>query len=276
MEIASKKAGLPAALLRNWRDALDEVWPRSQVTEMNAMRQAGWRVDRPDEYCRRCGATTGAGGSTAKGCGSCLGKKMPWNRVVRLGVYDDPISWWVWQFKYHHQWAWAKMLGPMIAGAIRESDLFVDGARAKPQAGTFVCHVPMHAVRRWRRGYDQARLLAKEVSAAMDWPMLPALRRVRNTKPQVSVPAAQRAANVKDSFAMDAVDLRGCCVWLIDDVKTTGATMLACAKLLRRSGASEVNLAVLAVARGRHEPPLRHRRGLAEDESGACGTFVRQ
>jgi ComF family protein len=224
----------------------------------------GWRVDHPNEYCLRCGATTGTDGATRRGCPNCLRQRLPWDRVVRLGVYDDPMSWWVWQLKYHKQWAWARVLGPILAESIREAEVHAArrSARAQPRAATFVVEVPMHPVRRWGRGFNQSRLLAQEISWATSWPLLPALRRVRNTRPQVTLPLSGRAANVRDSFAIDAVDLRGCCVWLIDDVKTTGATIRACAKLLKQNGASEINVAVLAVARGRHEPPLRHRRGL--------------
>ena len=74
------------------------------------------------------------------------------------------------------------------------------------------------------------------------------LRRTRYTHPQTSLPPAKRADNVRESVAARRVDLSGWHIWLIDDVKTTGATLAACTRLVRRAGASRVFIAVAAVA----------------------------
>jgi ComF family protein len=111
-----------------------------------------------------------------------------------------------------------------------------------------VCPVPMPWQRRLRRGYNQSALIGDAFSARCDWPVVPLLRRARYTPPQSALIASHRTRNVRRSFEVSRVDLSGWDVWLVDDVKTTGATLSACARLLKRAGADRVNVAVAAVA----------------------------
>ena len=75
------------------------------------------------------------------------------------------------------------------------------------------------------------------------------LRRQRRTVAQSTIQAQhERLANVRGAFVPHPVDLTGWTVWLVDDVKTTGATARECCRLLRAGGAERVNLVVLAVA----------------------------
>jgi ComF family protein len=142
--------------------------------------------------------------------------------------------------KFAGSWTWAAWFGRLLA------------QQALPIAAdaqhVIVCPVPLHWLRRWRRGYNQSHLLAAAFARAGGWPLTPILRRRRHAPPQTAVPASHRAANVRHCFALAPVDLSGCSVWLIDDVKTSGATAAACSRLLRRAGAQSVWLAVVAVA----------------------------
>jgi ComF family protein len=102
---------------------------------------------------------------------------------------------------------------------------------------SIVVPVPLHRVRERSRGFNQAAELARHLGV----PVVPALRRVRATASQADLPAARRHANVRDAFALRrGVDVRGLCVVLVDDVSTTGATLEACARVLRDAGAGEV------------------------------------
>ena len=78
--------------------------------------------------------------------------------------------------------------------------------------------------------------------------LLPLLKRPRWTHPQTTVIPSQRDANVKQSFAARRVDLTGYQVLLIDDIKTSGASVGACCKLLKECGARSIHVAVAAVA----------------------------
>jgi len=263
---APKKSML-ARLHDVWLAGLDDFWPRDQVTDVARWRELGWREDHADEYCPRCGATSGAGAASPNGCRLCFEKSVPWNRIARVCVYAEPLRHWIWQFKYHNHWAWSRVFGKMIARAICDAQQ-ADASRAtEPIAPmpTYLAYVPLHRFRRWRRGYNQAALLAEQISKIMHWPVLPILRRKRYTRHQISVGHKQRMSNVKRAMAIDDIDLTGCHVWLIDDVKTTGSTLGECVRLLRQSGA-EVSVAVIAVARSSDEPPLRHQRALEPQE----------
>jgi ComF family protein len=98
--------------------------------------------------------------------------------------------------------------------------------------------VPLHGARLRSRGFNQAHDLACHVGL----PVVRALRRTRHTHTQTTLPAGERHANVAGAFAPTraAARLRGTTVLLIDDVRTTGATLEACAVVLREAGVCEV------------------------------------
>jgi ComF family protein len=112
--------------------------------------------------------------------------------------------------------------------------------------------VPLHASRRRARGFNQALDLARHlnVDGLPVFPVYRALRRIRPTPTQTGLPAAQRHRNVRDAFApaRRAPSLRGAVVVLVDDVNTTGATLEACARVLREMGAGEVRAVTAARA----------------------------
>ena len=97
--------------------------------------------------------------------------------------------------------------------------------------------VPLHWSRRWRRGFNQAADLA----TCLGLPVLHALRRRRPTPSQTNLPVAARHRNVRGAFvSRRRVRIAGLVVVLVDDVRTTGATLDACAKALIEAGAKEV------------------------------------
>lgn len=102
--------------------------------------------------------------------------------------------------------------------------------------------VPLHPERQASRGYNQSELLAIQVGKARKLPVRTDLiTRTRHTLPQVHLNSRQRQENVRDAFApIQNGSLHGETVLLIDDVCTTGATLLACATALRTAGAGAV------------------------------------
>ena len=222
-----------------WSRFISDLFPDRCGTELRSAQARGWRFDEPAAYCRRCGHSASVAVQSVKGCPACFDRRFAWSRVVRLGRYRKPLDRWVHELKFESNWMWARVLGEAIADRLGEDDA---------PGGTVVCPVPMHAFREWRRGYNQSELLAHAIAERRGWRVAEALRRTRLTRAQSAVVLSQRAANVRRSFAAHAVDLAGYTVWLVDDVKTTGATLNACARLLRRAGAATVNLAVIAVA----------------------------
>jgi len=90
--------------------------------------------------------------------------------------------------------------------------------------------------------------MARVISVGRGWPTVSLLKRVRNTRPQTAVIPSARAANVRGALAARPFNLTGWDVWLVDDVKTTGSTLAACARLIRAGGAKSVSVAAVADA----------------------------
>jgi ComF family protein len=100
-----------------------------------------------------------------------------------------------------------------------------------------VVPVPLHSRRQRERGFNQADDLAR----LLGLPVARVLRRTRMTAPQVDLPAEARHRNVKGAFELAGqVKLDGLVLVLVDDVTTTGATLEACARVLKRAGTKEI------------------------------------
>lgn len=225
-------------LARHFAGDVGELFPSIVDNQVREATDNGWQPDDVSAYCGRCGSSVGPGEATQRGCSHCIRESIPWDAIVRLGAYKDPLESWVLSMKFHRTWQWAVWFGRQLAQRITINE----------HAQNVVCHVPMPRLRRWRRGYNQARLIARSLGKVKGLPVARLIRRRGWQHPQTTLPASLRAANVRNVFVMEPVDLKDCHVLLVDDVKTTGATLGACARLLKKAGASSVNCAVAAVA----------------------------
>ena len=228
-------------MIRGWAQQasglLDQVWPTVVADELAQV--ADWRPDPADDYCQRCGASAGPGAALADGCAFCRGQRVAWDRLTRLSLYDEPMDGWIKQMKFAKQWKWAAYFGEELAERV--------GEEIEP-GKMVVTYVPMHWRRRWRRGFNQAEIMARSLAKARGWPMVPLLKRSNWTPPQPAVMPSQRMQNVKHSFELHEVNLDGWQVLLIDDIKTSGATLGTCCKLMKEAGARSIQVAVAAVA----------------------------
>jgi ComF family protein len=108
--------------------------------------------------------------------------------------------------------------------------------------------IPLHKLRLMKRKYNQAALVAKELSNLSNLLYLPfAIKRLRNTKPQAGLSLKQREMNLKKVFSVNnKAAMKDKIVILIDDVVTTGATVRSCSQEILNSGAREVRVLSLA------------------------------
>lgn len=128
-----------------------------------------------------------------------------------------------------------------------------------------VVPVPLHWTREFSRGFNQAELLAREITRRRGLPYAPALRRIQATTSQARMSRSERRRNVATAFvARRPAAIAGKTVLLIDDVHTTGATLGACALALKRAGAKRVVALTLArVDRRESVEPIPRSRAAA-------------
>jgi ComF family protein len=166
-------------------------------------------------------------------CRRCRRMARALDRGRAAGHYQDALRDIIHAFKYEGRRTLAK---PLAALMHRQAGALLDDV-------DWIVPVPLHWRRERERGFNQASDLARALIATTPRPrLLHALRRVKHTTVQADLPAARRHKNVRDAFALSrrTHPLNGSCVLLVDDVSTTGATIEACARVLKDAGVKEV------------------------------------
>ncbi|QDU85354.1 DNA utilization protein GntX [Planctomycetes bacterium Pla163] len=159
---------------------------------------------------------------------------------------------WILRFKHGGRRDLARELGLLLAARLRVEGRAAHAAGSGPHlADCLVTSVPLHPLRRFERGYDQAALLANAVATELERPYVRALARGRATPPQGSPAARARERNVRGAFrgVRWRRPVKGRDVVLVDDVLASGGTASAATEtLLREGGARSVWIAVLGRA----------------------------
>jgi ComF family protein len=160
-------------------------------------------------------------------CPRCRRRPSAIAAARAVGEYDGSLRAIVHALKYDKRRSIARRLAARMEEAAGD---LLDGVDV-------AVPVPLHARRRRARGFNQAEEIAKHLGVRC----ADALRRIRHTPSQTDLPAARRHANVRGAFTMRRRHhLANLCVLLVDDVSTTGATLEACARVLRNAGVREV------------------------------------
>lgn len=192
------------------------------------------------DYCRRCGRDAGSAAILEGACPNCQGKEIYFDGIARSGVYAQNLKKMILDFK-NSKTELDSILGFLADSALQGSD-FIN------EIDCFV-PVPLHWSRKFIRGYNQAHVLTKKINHRK-FLINTDLIRIRRTKaqPTMTSPTA-RARNVAGAFAVrNGHKFAGKKICLVDDIKTTGATLNECAKTLKEAGAAKVFALVLAVA----------------------------
>lgn len=119
----------------------------------------------------------------------------------------------------------------------------------KPKSIDIITSVPLHKKRYHDRGFNQAELIAKHLSATWNIPYVSTLIRTENTTPQAQLTRKDRLHHLKKAFSLNQHNvsyIQGTSVLLIDDVSTTGTTLNECAKVLKQNQAELVTGMVFA------------------------------
>ena len=228
-------------MLRDWIEGLKAAtpgqcavcrgWPAQPVCEACIVRFA-----QPQPRCLTCALPAPAGVSQ---CGRCLREPPLLDRCLAAVSYSYPWSGLVTQFKFNGQPGWA---GPLAA--LMRSAPWVEPAL---EAADNVLPMPLSRERLAERGFNQALELARALAPGKLRSDL--LLRVRNTPAQAELGLAARLRHVKGAFAVEplqAAQVRGRRLVLVDDVMTSGASLFAAAAALRQAGALQITAIVLA------------------------------
>ncbi|MBL9148358.1 MAG: ComF family protein [Phycisphaerae bacterium] len=211
-------------------------------------------LDEIGAWCLRCGESVSAAEVTPRGCASCRGQRLPWKRFVRVAEYSASLATRINQVKHLRWSAMAEALGARLATQCRV------GLASPPD---LVVSIPMPWLRRWWRGIDHGAWLAGGVARSLGVPAI-SVGAQRSGPPQASRSRSERLRS-RHRFAIAKGERRlvGRRVLLVDDVRTTGATLRQFARLLRDAGAAEVAVGVVAVV-----PNPRRRVGISRKDAG--------
>ena len=194
-----------------------------------------------EPFCLKCGKPVE--NEDTEYCGDCLRKKHVFNEGRAALVYDEITSKSIYAFKYNARREYALFYARIISERLeRKIRLW------NPDA---IIPVPIHKSKLKSRGYNQAALIANELSKRLGIPCNEGiLIRRAPTKVQKNLSASQREINLKKAFIVkrNSVELKS--VLVVDDIYTTGSTMDAIASCLKGAGIGEVFFVTLCIGRG--------------------------
>jgi len=194
--------------------------------------------ERREPACPTCAGAVAPYEVSNGRCSECRRHPTRLQGTVRVGPYGRALGQLLRAYKFHGRAEMEPVLGRWLAQVVQRADWF-----ARIEA---VVSVPTHWKHRLTRPLYAAEVLASIVAKRTGLPHPPILRRVRAGPHQIGLGYTARAQNVRGAFAMrKGVVLRAARLLLIDDVKTTGATLDECTKVLRKGGAAEVYGAVV-------------------------------
>lgn len=184
--------------------------------------------------CQQCGLPFDAPLGDDVLCAACIADPPEFAAARAVLVYDDASRNLVLPLKHADR----------LEGAAAYAGWMRRVARSLPAEPDVIAAVPLHWTRLFRRRYNQAAVLSRALSRELQVPHVPdLLDRRRRTPSQGGLSREARRRNVQGAFAVrprHLAGLAGKTVLLVDDVMTTGATLNACARVLRRTGAASV------------------------------------
>jgi len=190
-------------------------------------------------FCMKCGKQVMEG---AQYCKDCLRRE---HRFIQgMALYDYAgMSGALYRFKYAGRSEYARFFGRELA---ERGGGFL--SLIKPDA---LVPVPIHTSRKRMRGYNQAELIARELSRHTKIPVnCDLVTRIKKTLPQRELSESERQNNLKKAFKILQNDVKLSTIVIVDDIYTTGSTIDAMAEALFGTGVKRIYYMALAIGRG--------------------------
>jgi ComF family protein len=166
---------------------------------------------------------------------------VQFDTLISLAPYQWPYNQWVADMKFRENFAVAQLMATLLSE--RLAILLKQNPSLRPQV---ILPMPVHPLRRFSRGYNQAGLLADVVAAKLNLPLdNDALKRHKPTTAQSGLNKSDRKSNIKNAFIYSAKDYHH--VAIIDDVLTTAATVNETCKVLRAQGVTTISVWTIGV-----------------------------
>ena len=188
-----------------------------------------------DNKCIICGVE-GFLGICSK-CKSEIKRVHQQEEIMAYGYYGGVLKKLILNLKYHKSFIAGEVLADFLCQIIREKHLSID----------YICYVPISKKSLKKRGFNQCRVLAKNMSIALDIPIIDCLVKVKETKEQKLLGKEERAKNILNAFTIKNKEkLFKKNILLIDDVYTTGATINECKKNIEKCNINKIYLLTIA------------------------------
>lgn len=164
-------------------------------------------------------------------CGQCIKTPPHFDKALIAYTFEEPLRGLLHQFKYHNGLYLRSFLIQLMLHSWKETTVM-------PQC---LIPVPMHPQRLRKRGFNQAAILAKSLSRALNIPYdVHRCKKRLNTAPQASLDGEQRQKNLRHAFTVEPLPYEH--VMLVDDLLTTGSTANELAHTLKKSGVKRVDI----------------------------------
>ena len=187
-----------------------------------------------DKICAHCGRRVKA---STNYCLSCKNKQTDIDLARSVFDYSDAVRLMIHKLKYKGKRYLARIFAPYLANVYWKNYFNSD----------LIVYVPMFRKDQRKRGYNQSKLLAKELSKLINVPVFDGLTKTKRTSKQVGLKRKERKVNLKGAFKLTSKkEIIDKSILIVDDVMTTGATVERIAELLKKKGAKIVKALTVA------------------------------
>jgi len=175
-------------------------------------------------------------------CGTCLRSPPPFHRVHALYHYESPLVPLLLQLKFHQKLNHAPLFGALLVEQVKNQWY------CNKPLPTLLIPVPLHVDRLKERGFNQALEIARPIAAHLQLPLsVNRVQRIKPTVAQTTLAPQERMTNMRNAFKVTKT-LKHRHIAIIDDVMTTGNTIISLCKTLKKAGATTIDVWCVARA----------------------------
>jgi ComF family protein len=188
------------------------------------------------ESCIQCAKTLPESEAKHLVCGKCLQSPPPFDRTYALFAYQSPITKLIMELKFHECLVNANVLGTLMITAIK------DKWYRNQTLPELLIPIPLHPKRLKKRGFNQALEIARPIAKSLHIPIdTQGCLRIKHTDAQAQLALKKRTHNMKNAFLIRG-DYTNRHIAILDDVTTTGHTIMAFSKALKKAGARQIDV----------------------------------